>query len=190
MWAIEDVRDPNKNMSITNISSAVGAFMGGEPMNAVSGASSFVPAASTTTDSALTQMRSEIKQNSQDFKALKNALNASDLTGATQTFATLQQDIQKASSAAGGKSPFDPNSSIGKDFQALGNALQSGDISAAKQAFATFNQDIKSAGHAARAQHIQTAGGANDGDADDGGSSPGNTATTTPTVGGLLNAVA
>jgi predicted small secreted protein len=177
-------------MNVTNLSSAAGAFMGGEPMNAVSGASSFVPAASSTTDSALTQMRSEIKQNSQDFKALKSALNASDLAGATQAFATLQQDIQKASSSAGGKSPFDPNSPIGKDFQALGNALQSGDISAAKQAFATFKQDIKSAGHAARAQHAQATSGTNDGDADDGGSSPGSTATTTQTAGGLLNTVA
>jgi hypothetical protein len=177
-------------MNVTNLSSAAGAFMGGEPMHAVSGASSFVPAASATTDSALTQMRSNLKHNSQDFKALKSALNASDLAGATQAFATLQQDIQKASSSAGGKSPFDPNSSIGKDFQALGNALQSGDISAAKQAFATFKQDIKSAGRTARVQNAPAASGANDGDTDDGGSSSGSAATTTPTVGGLLNAVA
>jgi len=70
---------------------------------------------------------------------------------ATQAFSSLQQDIQTASQAAGGKSPFDASSPIGKDFQAVDAALKSGDLSAAKQAFATFKQDIKSAGRSARA---------------------------------------
>lgn len=167
-------------MSVSDISSSAGAYFGGQTMNAVSGASGYVPAASTSTDSTLAELRSSIKQNSQDFKALKSALKSNDLAGATQAFAAVQQDIQKASSSAGGKGPFDPNSPIGKDFQAIGAALKSGDLSAAKQAFASFKQDIKSAGHAARAQNLQVAGGANDGDADEGGQNS----------GGTLNAVA
>src|ERR1035437_2626249 len=175
-------------MSVSDISSAAGAYLGAEPMNAVSGASGYVPAATTPTDSALTQMRSDIKQNSQDFKALKTALNSNDLAGATQAFATLQQDIQKASSATGGKSPFDPNSPIGKDFQALGNALQSGDITAAKQAFSTFKQDIKSAGHAARTHHHHAAkAAAATPSSDPTAAIP---AATASTSGGLLNSIA
>jgi hypothetical protein len=138
-------------MDMTNISSASSVYTGGNQMNAVSGASSYVPTASSTTDPVISQMRSDIKQNSQDFQELKSALHSNDLAHATQAFTTLQQDVQAASQAAGGKSPFDPNSSIGKDFQALGDALKSGNISAVKQAFATFKQDIKSAGREARA---------------------------------------
>jgi hypothetical protein len=81
----------------------------------------------------------------------KSALNSNGLTSATQAFASLQQDIQTASQAAGGKSPFDSNSPFGQDFPAVGHALNSGDLSAAKQAFAAFRQDIKTAGRSARA---------------------------------------
>ncbi len=162
-------------MNVNDIASAASFANGGSQMSAVSGASGYVPAPATTTDTAgslLAQMRSEIKQNSQDFKALKGTLNSNDLAGATRAFATLQQDIQNASQAAGGKSPFDPSSPIGKDFQAIGDALKSGDVSAAKQAFATFRQDIKSAGRTARVHHQAV----NDGDADDTGSSSSTTA--------------
>jgi hypothetical protein len=136
-------------------------------------------------------MRSDIKQNSQDFKALKTAFNSNDLAGATQAFTTLQQDIQKASQAAGGKGPFAANSPIGKDFQALGDALKSGDVSAAKQAFATFTQDIKSAGRTARAGHHTAA---KDGDADDGAQSPAimaaNATAPSQAIGSVLNTTA
>jgi hypothetical protein len=175
-------------MNVTDIASTASAFLGSSPMDTVSGASSYAPAATTGTDSALAQMRSDLRQNSQDFKALKSALKTNDLAGATQAFATLSQDIQKASQASGGKSPFAANSAIGKDFKALGEALQAGDLSAAKQAFASFKNDIKTAGHSARAQAqaaASAASAANDGDADD-GVSPASTAT----VGGTLNTTA
>ena len=177
-------------MSISDISYAAGASMGAGQMDSMSGASSYVPATATNTDSVLSQMRNDIQQNSQDFKALKSKLNANDLAGATQAFATVQQDIQSASSTAGGRSPFNPNSPIGKDFQAIGDALKSGDLSAAKQAFASFKADIKSAGRATRSQQSQAVKSA-DGDADDGGqaaaAAPPNTASA---VGGILNATA
>jgi len=143
-------------MDVSNLSSASSVYAGGNQLDAVSGASSYVPTTESSADPAITQMRSDIKQNSQDFQALKSALNSNDLAGATQAFTTLQQDIQTASEAAGGKSPFDANSPIGKDFQAVGNALNSRDLSAAKQAFASFTQDIKSAGRAARVNQGST----------------------------------
>jgi DNA-binding FadR family transcriptional regulator len=159
-------------------------------MSAVSGASSYVPASTTTSGSTATtliaELRNSIKQNSQDFKALKTALNSNDATGAQQAFNTLQQDIQKASSSAGGQSLFDSSSPIGKDFQAIGDALKSGDLSAAKQAFATFRQDIRKAGRAARAQGVHSAGG-NDGDADDGSASAASGSASSSGTGSLLN---
>jgi TolA-binding protein len=179
-------------MNVTDISNSSGIYLDPNQINGVSGASAYVPMAASTASPSIDQMRKDIKQNSQDFKALKNALKSNDLAGATQAFATLQQDIQKASQAAGGQSPFDPSSPIGKDFQALGDALQSGDLSAAKKAFATFRQDIKSAGHAARAHHHHRAD--NDGDADDGVQGSATTATDTETASSGtssgLNAVA
>jgi len=140
-------------MSVTDLSNIANAFTGVSPMDSVSGASSYVPSPATSAESVTREMRSEIQQNSQDFKALKTALNSNDLAGATQAFATLQQDITAASTATGGKSPFDATSPIGKDFQAIGAALKSGDLSAAKQAFTTFKVDIKAAGRAARSHH-------------------------------------
>lgn len=147
-------------MNVSNITG--GNF--GYPMHGVSGASPYVPSPESNQDPAVHQMRANIKQNSQDFKALKTALQANDMTAAAQAFAALQQDIQKASKDAGGKSPFDPESPIGKDFQALGEAIKSGDASAAKQAFATFRHDIQRAGHMARAHRHQDS---TDGDAND-----------------------
>ena len=143
-------------MDLSNLSNASSVHVGGIQMDAVSGASSSVPPESSA-DPVISQMRSDIKQNSQDFQALKSALKLNDPAGAMQAFTTLQQDIQAASHAAGGKSPFDSNSPIGKDFQAVGNALKSGDLSAAKQSFATFRQDIKSAGRTARANQDSAA---------------------------------
>ncbi len=180
-------------MNIADISNLSSACLGGESMNAVSGASPYVPATPTGTDPLLEQLRSDIQQNSQDFKALKSSLKSNDLAGATQAFNTLQQDIQNASQTAGGQSLFDSNSPIGKDFSALGKALQSGDLSGAKQAFAAFRQDMKRAGHAARAQQQPSA---NDGDGDDGAPSltlnPTATARSAswPALGSSLNATA
>lgn len=178
-------------MSITDLSTLASAYTSGGQMDTISGASSYTPATNTGTtasDSAMAQVRSAIKQNSQDFKALKTALNSNDLSSATQAFSTLQKDIQKAASAAGGVSPFDPNSPIGKDFKAIGDALQSGDLSTAKQAFASFKQDIKQAGRAARAQSSHAATGTSDDDTN--GTATSTATNSSSTVGSLLNVVA
>lgn len=133
-------------------------------VHALSGASPWVPPAGAAATGAagdasslVAALRNTIKQNSQDFRALKVALNSNDPTAASQAFATVQKDIQSASQAAGGVSPFDPASPIGKDFQAVGNALQTGDLAGARQAFAAFRQDIRAAGQAARSQANGTA---------------------------------
>ena len=150
-------------MTISDLASASNVSYGSQPMDGMSGASPYMAATQTNTDPAIAQMRAELKQSSSDFKSLATALKGNDLSGASSAFAALLQDIQKASANNGGKSPFDPNSPIGKDFQAIGNALQSGDISIAKQAFAAFRHDIKGAKHAHHAVPAAT----NDGDADD-----------------------
>jgi hypothetical protein len=124
-------------------------------MDAMTGASGYVPPANSPAEFSVEAIRSSIRQNSQDFKALKSALSTNNLEAATTAFTSLQQDIQSASQSAGGKSPFSPNSPIGQDFQALGSALQSGNLAQAQQAFAQFRQDIRSAGHQARLQSHQ-----------------------------------
>jgi len=169
-------------MTIDNLSSASGVAWGSGQTDAVSGASSHVQ--SSSADSALTQMRSEIQQNSQNFGGLTTALNANDLSGANQAYAAVQQIIQNASSAAGGKSPFDPNSPIGNDFQTVGTALQAGDLSGAKQAFTAFRTDIMIAGRNARAQTPEAAG-ANEPEA-----APTNPGNPGSIVGGTLNTIA
>jgi hypothetical protein len=181
-------------MTIDDLSSTAGVSWSSGQVDSVSGASTYVPTSSlntSATDSAIAQMRSDLQQNSHDFSSLKGALNSNNLAGATQAFAALQQDIQNASSSAGGKSPFAPNSPIGKNFQAIGSALQSGDLSGAKQAFASFKTDIKIAGRTARAQSLQAASGANDVDSSvDGQTATPNPTTGLSTTGGILNATA
>ncbi len=140
-------------MNSINTLNTQNPYVGGLQMNAVSGASGMVPPVGSTGYDLLQQLRSTIKQNTQDFKSLGAALNGNDLSAATQAFASAQTDIQTASQAAGGTSPFDPNSPIGKDFQAIGDALNKGDLAGAKQAYTTFKQDMRSAGRAARARH-------------------------------------
>jgi len=152
MKAVESlIRQQIEHMDVSNLSGASSVSMGGGQLDGVSGASSYVPTSASTTDPAISQMRADIKQNSQDFQALKSALQSNNLTSASQAFTSLQQMIQNASQSAGGKSPFAVNSPIGNDFQAVGTALSSGDLSAAKHAFAAFRQDIKIAGRAAGA---------------------------------------
>jgi len=176
-------------MNATNISSSSNLYADPSQMNGMSGASSYMPETASTTVTLISQLRADIKQNSQDFRALKSTLHTGDLAGATQAFATLQADIQKASQTSG-QNLFDPTSAIGKDFQAVGEALKAGDVSAAKQAFATFRQDIRSAGRAARAHHHVR----QDGDGDDAAQTQAISNPTSPvnppSSGGMLNITA
>jgi hypothetical protein len=177
-------------MSAPDISTSATASLGANQINAVSGASGYVPTATTTTDPVIDQMRNDIKETSQDFKGLKHALNSNDLGSATQAFTALQQNIQTASQAAGGKSPFS-SSPIGQDFQALGDALKTGNLSAAKEAFGAFKRDIKTAGRAACAQPLPPENGGNE--VGSGQSSPMIATSSVPvsaTIGGILNTTA
>ncbi len=145
-------------MHITNVSYASTSGISAGRIDAMSGASPYVPASADQ----LAGMRADIKQRSQDFQDLRSSLKSGDLSAAQQAFATLSQDIQNASSSVG-KSLFDPSSPIGKDFEAIGKALQCGDLSSAKQAFQAFTRDIRSA------HRMQGVGG-------DNGSDPGDSA--------------
>jgi hypothetical protein len=71
-----------------------------------------------------------------DLAAISSALQNSDLTGAQQAFATLQQDMGNSSTQTTIVTP-------GTDLTALGNALQSNDLSGAQNAFATLMQDLQ-----------------------------------------------
>jgi len=82
------------------------------------------------------------QQRAQDFKALANALQSGDLTGAQQAFAALQKDQPGSTSTT---SASGQNSQASNDFQSLQNALQSGDLSGAQQAFASLKQDLQGA---------------------------------------------
>ena len=126
-------------MNITDVSSN-SATSG--TMDGVSGASSYTSAS----DTDLSQARSLIQQDSQNFKSLRNALQSGDLASAQNAYSTLQQQIQTASQSTG-KNLFDANSSIGKDFKAIGTALQSGNLAEAQKAFTSFRQDIRTARH-------------------------------------------
>jgi soluble cytochrome b562 len=126
-------------MNITDVSnnSTVSGAMDG-----VSGASSY--AWSSSTD--LSQARTDIQQNSQNFKSLRDALQSGDLASAQSAYSTLQQQIQSASQTVG-QNLFDSKSSVGKDFQAIGTSLQAGNLGEAQKDFNTFRQDIRTARH-------------------------------------------
>jgi hypothetical protein len=100
-------------------------------------------------NSSATVMPGGMNGAKQDFKALQDALNAGDLSGAQKAFSSIEQDFQNIQKARGAQA----NSQTGggqlqQDFQAIQNALNAGDIDGAKQALATFQQDVKKAhGH-------------------------------------------
>jgi hypothetical protein len=109
-------------------------------MDGVSGASSYAWSSS----SDLSQARTDIQQNSQNFKSLRDSLQSGDLSSAQSAYSTLQQQIQTASQSVG-QNLFDSKSSIGKDFQAIGASLQAGNLGQAQSDFNTFRQDIRTA---------------------------------------------
>lgn len=128
------------------------------------------------------QWSAAMKQERQDFKALRDALKSGDTAAAQQAYDTLKKDLQSnGNSSPLAKQLLDPNSSLGKDFAAIGQALQSKDSNAAQNAFASLQKDFQSL----RGNHGP--GGAqkahrhpdNDGDADDVGSASNGTSGTT-----------
>jgi hypothetical protein len=89
------------------------------------------------------------KQSAADFKSLEQALQAGNLAGAQQAFATLQQDSPWVSRAVSGSATGNAGASAGaaSPLQALSKALQAGDITAAQQAFSALQQAGKHHGH-------------------------------------------
>ena len=112
-----------------------------------------VNSVSSTLNTYQPDVQSPWKKRAQDFKALQTALQAGDLSGAQQAFATLQKDQPASSQAAQTANAPSQNSQGAKDLQALQGALTSGDVSGAQQAFAALKQDIQGAGQAGHHHH-------------------------------------
>ena len=75
----------------------------------------------------------------QDFQALAQAVQAGNLSGAQQAYATLTQSMpQSGASANGAVNPFQ------QAIASIGGALQSGDVSGAQQGLQTMQQGMKS----------------------------------------------
>jgi len=87
-------------------------------------------------------MRTEFAQRAKNFKALGDALQSGDLSGAQKVYEEMQANAPKTSA----------NNPLANDFSALGDALKSGDVSAAQKAFATLQQDGKAL-HKAHGHH-------------------------------------
>ncbi len=119
-----------------------------------------VSSISSGNNSYQASISSEYQQRRQDFKALQNALQQGDLSGAQSAFASLQSNISGLSKPQNSSSNANSQQNQAKqDFQALQTALQSGDLTSAQKAFATLQQDMKTA-RASRGHHHHRAGGA------------------------------
>ena len=140
-----------------------------------------VSGVNSSTNPYLNNVQTGFQQQIQDFKALASALQSGDLSAAQTAFAAFQKDIQGNSQSPQAAALSDSNSQLGKDFQALQSALQSGDLSSAQQAFATLQQDLKTTHHH---HHHHHSGGI---DPDKTAQSTSSTATSTATVGTILD---
>lgn len=92
---------------------------------------------------------SPYKQARQDFAALSQALSSGDLSGARQSYAAYQQDLQALQPASGTQS-VSPAGASGQNsvqgaLSSLGQALSSGNLEAAQSAFANLQQDMQAA---------------------------------------------
>jgi hypothetical protein len=83
------------------------------------------------------------------FKQLSNDLQAGNLSGAQQDFASLQQSIQTRGGGGGGhhhhvhsQDSSDSQNPVASAFAQLGQALQAGNLSTAQSAYATLQQDF------------------------------------------------
>ena len=128
-------------MTISEISSAANSYLQKLQTSTAAGASS-PTAGSASLNTLFAQIQNDVQLKSQDFKALKTALNGNNLTAANQAYAAVKQDFQNIPAVAGVPSPLDPTTTVGKDFQALGNALNSGNLAAAQSAMTTFQHDM------------------------------------------------
>jgi len=83
--------------------------------------------------------QSQFQQIQTDFQQLGQDLQAGNLTGAQQDFATLQQALPSGQS----QSQQNTASPIAQAFTALSQALQSGNLQDAQTAFTTLQGDIQ-----------------------------------------------
>jgi len=131
-------------MTISEISNDVSSYLQKLQSSTASGSGSASSVGAASLNTLFTQIQNDIQLNSPDFKALKTALNANNLTAASQAFAAVQQDFQSIPAAPGVQSPLDPSTTMGKDFKALGDALNAGNLAAAQSALTAFQQDMVS----------------------------------------------
>ncbi len=91
-------------------------------------------------------LASQVQSGPTPWSQLAQALQAGDLGGAQQAFATIAQRVQAADpsrSGQGATAGQGSGSSLHQDYAALAQALQSGDLASAQQAFAQLQQDLQ-----------------------------------------------
>ena len=112
------------------------------------------PAISAGSTSSFPLDPSGFSQESRDFKALQNAIQAGNLPSAKSAFAAFQLDVQNISPTSGGGNPFNQKGPLAKDLQTVGSALQAGNVVNAQKAFATLSKDLKTAAQPAGNQPV------------------------------------
>ncbi len=101
--------------------------------------------------------QSPFQQIQTDFQQLGQDLQAGNLTGAQQDFATLQQALPSGQS----QSQQNTASPITQAFTALSQALQSGNLQDAQTAFTTLQGDIQQQQGSGQVRHHHHHGGGN-----------------------------
>ena len=99
--------------------------------------------------------QSQFQQVQTDFQQLGQDLQAGNLMGAQQDFATLQQALPNGQSQQNTASP------IAQAFTALSQALQSGNLQDAQTAFTTLQGDIQQQQGSGQVRHHHHHGGNN-----------------------------
>jgi len=99
--------------------------------------------------------QSQFQQIQTDFQQLGQDLQAGNLTGAQQDFATLQQALPSGQS----QSQQNTASPIAQAFTALSQALQSGNLQDAQTAFTTLQGDIQQQQGSGQVRHHHHHGG-------------------------------
>jgi outer membrane protein assembly factor BamD (BamD/ComL family) len=99
--------------------------------------------------------QSPFQQIQTDFQQLGQDLQAGNLTGAQQDFATLQQALPSGQS----QSQQNTASPIAQAFTALSQALQSGNLQDAQTAFTTLQGDIQQQQGSGQVRHHHHHGG-------------------------------
>jgi hypothetical protein len=97
-----------------------------------------ISASTNTYQAQQTSGQNNLKQIRQEFQDLASALQSSDLKGAQNAFADLQQLMPNSSASNQTQNAF------ATDLNALGQALQSGNVSDAQADFTKLQQDAQS----------------------------------------------